>query len=790
MYECMKYGAVDTGVLEEDEWQLAHAGDVARALVEAMRQWHLLPRRSAREVSTGTWVSARQLAAAINATARSPCAFHFTYNSVADTPGAVTALGSSAIGYALSSGAGPPEPSPPPPPPPAPPRSPSAEGYRGLVVSSNLTARLQELARSSAAILEEEASWRQREPYLSIILATSNDEYSRGADGGGVRSRTQNLIASIVETADAAHLDYEFVVVQYGPYVTEDYTDRAAYQTNATDVDLPFTQLFPWRHRRGFGRMRVITIPRGVFSWPNGEKQTGTAWPEFVAKNAGALRSRGKYLLFTNADDVYPHGIFAKIAQQQLEPSGVVYRAGIFLETVLSPKQSMAKQCDAIAAAADLCYFKNMACPDSQPRRNDSNHYYIGDFSIWSRADFFRTGGYLEYPQNTHLETGHWDYARDTFGLVNKWFDQFTCHQSHHRNPYAPTLVRWDTIAEMHANRTRGTSVGLTGVELPAAAMHDVLAAGYNPLEPFTSRAHDPVYGAWAEHLQSADLDPAFLHDFLGVRTNYEYDCRNMSGTRFTHLGRRIACDRHDEFVRRRRWIVGPVLGDLPVLDEEYYAWLVLLRAAKAAAARAPAGGPSDDPFVVIELGADYGAWLVRAAVALRRLQPARRVRLLGVEGSSAAFERLQEHVSSNGLAGPNSRLLRGWAGAKPQGKSGGGAGAVHSIPELLAEYNAVDFLHVDVGGAEEEALLEPATLESLTQRVRNIHVRTHSANSHAALARSFKARGWRILHDLPGGHGAQPARLPWSTPFGPMLLRGPGLLSLEADATSRRGLR
>ncbi len=249
LYSCVRRGAATVAANAHEQRQLAHAEDVSHALMTAMMDFAKLPQLTAAD--SGQWISMHDLAAAINTLV--PCKVRF-------------------------SGAGG--------------RRATASGQPAdtLRVATNLPARLTEMVEHVRSFAREAYTWQSRRPYLSIIFATSNDEYTPSANGEGVRSRIQRFMQSVVQTAEAVNLDYEFIAMQYHPILTTDYADRDQYKAGQTDLDLPLQQLFPWTSRHSFGRLRMITVTPEHYRWPKDKKY----FAEFLCKNAAALRARGE----------------------------------------------------------------------------------------------------------------------------------------------------------------------------------------------------------------------------------------------------------------------------------------------------------------------------------------------------------------------------------------------------------------------------------------------------------------------------------------------------------------
>jgi len=170
-----------------------------------------------------------------------------------------------------------------------------------------------------------------------------------------------------------------------------------------------------------------------------------------------------------------------------------------------------------------------------------------------------------------------------------------------------------------------------------------------------------------------------------------------------------------------------PWVPSLPPLDDEYFEWIDLLEAVDAA----------DGTFTFFELGAGYGRWSVRGAVAAR--QRGRSSKLVAVEPERQHFQWLKQHLRDHGLR-PRDHILEravvnatgepaeftvGMPNREPDGPSQwygqamywGPAGAKRrrttedgwvvetvaavTLPDLLAEVDQVDLIDMDLQGAE-----------------------------------------------------------------------------------------
>ena len=216
----------------------------------------------------------------------------------------------------------------------------------------------------------------------------------------------------------------------------------------------------------------------------------------------------------------------------------------------------------------------------------------------------------------------------------------------------------------------------------------------------------------------SGNVPAGFVVDFLGTRSRTDY---------FTML---------------RQELNSPCY---PAIDEEYFEWIDLLESVASARNR----------FTMLELGAGWGRWTARGAAAAAQLGLP--YTLVAVEAEPTHFEWLKENLKDNHVRLENCRLVQaavtasdGSVGfhvgdpAECYGQSIGGPVQVPavSLETLLAPLDIVDFIDMDIQGAELEVLL--AARESMQRKVKRVHVGTHSARLHKEIASLFTELGWR----------------------------------------------
>lgn len=253
----------------------------------------------------------------------------------------------------------------------------------------------------------------------------------------------------------------------------------------------------------------------------------------------------------------------------------------------------------------------------------------------------------------------------------------------------------------------------------------------------------------------TGDNLPACRVDFLGIHTLAEFE-RGMPG---------VEADPPVQFQQPPR----------PAFDEEYFEWLDVIAAVKAARGQ----------FNMIELGAGYSRWLVRAVKVLEQLNPMP-YKLVAVEAEPSHFQFSKRHMQLNGIdpeqhrlieaavnaSGDKTRFTMGkadgwygqamfaprkrslltrvanWLGYKPPEMKGVSVVWVEAVTlnSLLAQLPHVDLLDLDIQGAEAEVL--EASIEALKRKVWRVHIGTHSPKIEQQLRALFGQAGWVKIND------------------------------------------
>jgi FkbM family methyltransferase len=226
---------------------------------------------------------------------------------------------------------------------------------------------------------------------------------------------------------------------------------------------------------------------------------------------------------------------------------------------------------------------------------------------------------------------------------------------------------------------------------------------------------------------------------------------------------------------------------DYPQVAEEYFEWIDLLESVVAA----------NGSYTMIDLGAGYGRWSVRAAFALKQYNDQLPYRLIAVEAEPVVYKWMGLHFSDNGVDASKHSLIHGaicevpqevlfyiggprggpydrnpddWYGqcvakdhdtsgdSVPDGEYNGFAVRRHksewrsiSIPgvtlaSLLKDLDHVDLIDMDIEGQELPAVR--STINELDAKVDRLHIGTHGKEIESELRHLLSTHGWRCQAD------------------------------------------
>jgi FkbM family methyltransferase len=257
------------------------------------------------------------------------------------------------------------------------------------------------------------------------------------------------------------------------------------------------------------------------------------------------------------------------------------------------------------------------------------------------------------------------------------------------------------------------------------------------------NQMHHPVFEKF-EILTSSEISPEFHYGFLG-----EVRRKSFEDGLATFLG-----------LRPLIYSAGGIRrGSYPQPDEEYVEWIDVLESAVAAT----------QSFTMIELGAGFGRWLVRAALAVKRYHGNLPIKLIGVEAEPTHFRWLKQHLRDNGIDPDEHQLIEAavaekdgevffhvgkpdeWYGQSIAEHTDGASESIQkvkavSLSSILSPLDSVDLVDVDVQGAEFTIL--QSAMSALNEKVKRVHIGTHGHDIELELRTLFRQNGWYKLND------------------------------------------
>ncbi len=195
--------------------------------------------------------------------------------------------------------------------------------------------------------------------------------------------------------------------------------------------------------------------------------------------------------------------------------------------------------------------------------------------------------------------------------------------------------------------------------------------------------------------------------------------------------------------------------------------------------------------FCAVEIGAGWGPWIGLAGILALR-QGITELKLVGVEASASRFQLMQQHLVTNQLrpsattaedaqlGSSFTRLFNGavwthdgeiWFPEAAVDDMGAAASAHaeetdyrgttlkhNAIPcrrldTLLDGLGVIDFMHIDIQGAEADLLQDQ--IDWVNTHVRSLMVATHSRPIEGRLVELLFAHGWQL-------HREKPCRVDW----------------------------
>ncbi len=236
------------------------------------------------------------------------------------------------------------------------------------------------------------ANSEKREPYLSLVIFSRNDDH-----GGNMPARTKISIAAILSQLEKYRLESEVILVDWNPP-----QDRP-----------PLKEFIEWPAKLKYCTIRVIEVEPAIHQrYKNWEK---IPMNTVVAENCGIRRARGKFILPYILGLLYSDDLVGFLAKKQLK-QGERYRADRFdVDRKVLQQKTLAEQ----LAYCRQNIIERHAQEADYGREGLPNLHTdaAGDFQLMSRDFWHLLRGYREADLGLTYIDGFLSYASYVVGV-------------------------------------------------------------------------------------------------------------------------------------------------------------------------------------------------------------------------------------------------------------------------------------------------------------------------------------------------------------------------------------
>lgn len=269
-------------------------------------------------------------------------------------------------------------------------------------------------------------------PYFSIVIVGRHDSFSKGFE-----ARAQNFINTIGENIKRVPLaDIEIVFV--------DYATPEGKTLLHSELQIP---------KSLESKVRYIVVPPETHIQLRMRLNKSISFLEYIAKNIGIVRSKGKFVLTTNPDDLIPSSFFELVATRQFN-TAIFYRA---LRWDMRDNTSKEYTIPQLAQGLNEPWVFdkwdiNHRCTSSGNVFNIinddmsfelySNPCGTGDFVLLSKKMWEAIGGFNEFPANPNVDTVfNAKMMKMLPGYVRIFVEPLILHQKHpKKNIFRPSV--------------------------------------------------------------------------------------------------------------------------------------------------------------------------------------------------------------------------------------------------------------------------------------------------------------------------------------------------------------
>lgn len=287
-------------------------------------------------------------------------------------------------------------------------------------------------------------------------------------------------------------------------------------------------------------------------------------------------------------------------------------------------------------------------------------------------------------------------------------------------------------------------------------------------------RPHLPIFRAFppvapkpgAE--DARDSSPTLAREWLGTVRKWHWDCEaNTYWCPYAAFSPMRAVD----------CVRGAPPGasvSPPVVDEEYFELSDVLLSVAAA--------PKEDKYIIVEVGARYAPWAVRALAAARLLgRKAGDFFAVLLEPMPPHIRWIHQHMRMNGFAESDYRVHHAKFGMKQREGRGGKTAPWYGLAELLDGLPHIDMLDMDAQNGELH-LVQSAADSAALRKVRRAHIEAHTDETARIVVKTLEEHGFRVLRNTSRLYQV------YKTAVGPVHYRGGSVYAVNTNAPNTLG--
>lgn len=249
----------------------------------------------------------------------------------------------------------------------------------------------------------------KKSPHISFIVCARNDNY-----GGNFTQRFQIFFDNLCNLCNKHQLKSELIVVEWNPPKANKKLINEIKRLTSEYLRVRFVEVSPALHKKIPNNSKIPIF-------------------EYIAKNVGIRRAKGKYILATNPDVIYSESLIKYLAKRDLE-NNAFYRIdrydvkNIQLDNydTKSLALTLKKNCIrlntlgvTVKMKSNLSFIQaqNLALRNARKKIKDQKKLGIdlvefnihtnasGDFFLTRKQNWFKLRGYPEVPTHSFIDS-------------------------------------------------------------------------------------------------------------------------------------------------------------------------------------------------------------------------------------------------------------------------------------------------------------------------------------------------------------------------------------------------